>query len=394
MKKENSKVFWERGSLYHRTKKLSETGKVIYGKLGGFKTEEEAEISYDKHLAEFKEQQRKFYGDKIDREMMFKDYLIYWFEELYAQRIENTTYFITSYIIYDLIIPSIDYDIKLRLTTTDYLDSITARCFIITPSGGEASRSIIYRAFKDSILFGFLASNPALNMKIYPRPKPKITILNKNQIKKLLSAARSTPWYLEILLALFVGLRKGEILGLKENDFDIENRAVTISHQLVMKKTLKRNSSKTEKAEYDIRPPKTDNSIRRLRVPNVIMEELKTRVNIILDNKKKLGDKYIDNGYISCQENGLPHSMAALNLCLNNLCDRNGLPRISVHGLRHMFATILIEHNVSLVKIKGLLGHSSIHTTFEYYCDVMDEKEKILSFMNNVFVATEEGASK
>lgn len=43
-----------------------------------------------------------------------------------------------------------------------------------------------------------------------------------------------------------------------------------------------------------------------------------------------------------------------------------------------MFATILIEQGVSLAKISGLLGHSSVNTTFEYYCDVMDENEKIM----------------
>ena len=56
-----------------------------------------------------------------------------------------------------------------------------------------------------------------------------------------------------------------------------------------------------------------------------------------------------------------------MNQALTKLCERNGLPVITVHGLRHMFATILIERGVPLVKISGLLGHNSIHTTYEYY---------------------------
>ena len=50
-----------------------------------------------------------------------------------------------------------------------------------------------------------------------------------------------------------------------------------------------------------------------------------------------------------------------------------------------MCATILLEEGVSLAKISAMLGHTSIHTTFEYYCEGMDEKEKILAFMNNLF---------
>lgn len=75
-----------------------------------------------------------------------------------------------------------------------------------------------------------------------------------------------------------------------------------------------------------------------------------------------------------------------MNIALKKLCMRNGLPAVTVHGLRHMFATILVEQGVPLAKISGLLGHSSVNTTFEYYCDVMDEKEKIIAFMNDAFI--------
>ena len=50
-----------------------------------------------------------------------------------------------------------------------------------------------------------------------------------------------------------------------------------------------------------------------------------------------------------------------------------------------MFATILLERGVVLQKISGLLGHASIQTTFELYCDIMDESEKINKFMNKNF---------
>lgn len=102
--------------------------------------------------------------------------------------------------------------------------------------------------------------------------------------------------------------------------------------------------------------------------------------------KEQLGDQYIDKDYLSCTENGLSHSMSSLNIALSKLCNRNGLPHLTVHSLRHMYATILAEQGVPLAKISALLGHSSIHTTFEYYCEVMDEQERILSFMNDLFV--------
>ena len=50
-----------------------------------------------------------------------------------------------------------------------------------------------------------------------------------------------------------------------------------------------------------------------------------------------------------------------------------------------MFATILIERGVPIEKIAALLGHSSPNITFEIYCAIMEEREKILSFINNIF---------
>ena len=95
---------------------------------------------------------------------------------------------------------------------------------------------------------------------------------------------------------------------------------------------------------------------------------------------------YEDHNYISCRDNGQPHSASALNTALTKICKRAGLPHISVHGLRHMYATILLEQGVPLVKISALLGHSSINTTFQYYCEVMDENEKIVDYMNLSFI--------
>lgn len=373
---------------------LREDGTINYSKKGGFATSAEAEKSYKLHEAEFKKVYRAYHlAHQIDTEVMLRDYLIYWFEEVFSQRVETTTRMVGAYAVYDLILPNIEYDIKLRFTNTDYLDALLERVAKLSASAGNKGREILNMALKEAVTGGYIKTNPVAGTKPYKRPKPKITILSKEKIKVLLKASSENDWYLEILLGLFCGLRKGEILGLKFSDFNIEKRTVYISRQIVSDPLIKKGSgSKVDNYGLIERDPKTPNSFRRLRIPNVVMEELEKRRNLVDFNKEKYAAQYVDNDYVSCQKDGSLHSLSALNSALTKICNRNSLPHITVHGLRHMYSTILIETGVPLIKISALLGHGSVHTTFEYYCDVMDENENILAFMNQAFVPVERQA--
>lgn len=78
-----------------------------------------------------------------------------------------------------------------------------------------------------------------------------------------------------------------------------------------------------------------------------------------------------------------------MNKYIENQCKKNSIPKITVHGLRHLYAIILIEQRVPIPKISDLLGHSSVHTTFDFYLNVISEREKITAFMNNTFAIKE-----
>ncbi len=382
---QKSVAFFERNSWYHRTKVLLEDGTVQYGKKGGFQSEEEAKQNYYKCEKQFKQRQRQYQiSYKKNMDILFKDYLIYWFEEVYSQRIETTTRMIGAYTLYGLIVPCLGYDMKLRYINTEYLDELLVRVSKTCNSAGNKGRELLNLALKDAVIEGYLKINPVPDTIPYKRKTTKLTILSKSQVKVFLKFASEDNWYLEILLGLFCGLRKGEILGLKFADFNLERKTVSINRQIVANPIIEKGN---RIAEYSLieREPKTSNSFRILRVPDIIVSELQQRKLLVEANKKRFGDKYNNRDYISCQTNGNPHSLAAMNTALKKLCQRNGLPAITVHGLRHMFATILLENQVPLIKISGLLGHSSVNTTFEYYCEEMEEKENIIAYMNDTF---------
>lgn len=388
-----SVAFFERGSWYHRTKELQENYQVKYGKKGGFKTQEEAEESYKKYNEQFIKDLTANHL-MIDKEVMLADYLIYWFECVFREEHDNKNYEIgVAYVIYNFIIPLLrkddgSADIKLRLTNTDYFNSILDELSKITESAGNKCREVLSSAIGNAYEENYINYNPIENTKQYPRKKPKIKIIREDEIKKLLKSSKKSNWYLEILLALFCGLRKGEIMGLKFSDFDLDDKFVRINRQLVKDAFLSDNPDalrvKVDKYELIEKPPKKD-SYRTLRVPKVIITEVKRRKRKQEECQEYYKD-FVDYDYISFQEKtGLPHIPTSFNSFLYKICPKIGISNVSVHGLRHTFATILIEHGVPIIKIAALLGHSNPHTTFEVYCDVMEEKEKILAFINNTF---------
>lgn len=383
-----SVAFFERGSWYHRTKTLKEDGTVKYGKKGGFESEQDAVKAYKLAEKEFKQQQRKLMMEGKNRqEVMLKDYLIYWFEEVFSHRIKNTTKMIGAYVLYDLVFPNIEQDIKLRYVSAEYMDALLERVSHSCESAGNTCRTYLNIAFKDALVEGYITRNPIPDTKPYKRKNPKITIYSKDKLKVFLKVASEDNWYLEYLLGVFCGLRKGEILGLKFSDFDLKHHTVNIERQLGSNPVLEEHSSKIVQYAVEEKEPKTSNSVRKIRIPQIIEQELLLRKNKVEENKNLFHDRYEDSDYISCQPNGRPHNLSSINIALTKLCYRNGLPKITVHALRHMFATILLEQGVPLIKISALLGHSSVNTTFEYYCDVMDENENIINFLNEKYSA-------
>ena len=379
-------AFFYRNSWYHRTKELLEDGSTKYGKLGGFKTPLEAEESYYTHLKKYEDDRRIYIVPKINKEVLLKDYLIYWYENVFDTKVESTTSMVASYTIYNLIIPNLPYNIKVRLTTTDYINQTLEKIDKLGKTTANKSREILYSVFKQITMDNILTVNPVASAKLYKRGKPNITLLSKDEIKKLLAAScDNESWYLEILLALFCGLRKGEIRGLKFSDFNYEKKTVRISRQLASVYELSKDGYKIEKMSFVEKEPKTKNSFRTLKIPNIILEELEKRKQHIELNKLTFKEKYHDNGYISCREDGTPHAASSLNKYIEIQCEKVGIPKITVHGLRHLYATILIEQNVPIHKISALLGHASVHTTFDFYLDIISEIPKITAFMNNIF---------
>lgn len=87
----------------------------------------------------------------------------------------------------------------------------------------------------------------------------------------------TTNWLLETMFALFCGLRKGEILGLKFSDIDLGERTVSVQRQVTMEYTFDENGKRIDQRPTE-KKPKTDNAYRTLRFPEIMVPEIRKRM--------------------------------------------------------------------------------------------------------------------
>lgn len=181
---------------------------------------------------------------------------------------------------------------------------------------------------------------------------PEIQILNKNEQQALETYAfqAQEPFSAGILLALYGGLRIGEICSLKWNDIQPESGIVRVDKTLLRIQNAEPDSSKTKLL---IDKPKTSHSIRLIPLPGFVIEHLETL--------RKRSDCYVITGTDSFIE---PRT------CLDKykkILKKIGLNNYSFHTLRHTFATRCIETGFDIKSLSEILGHANINITLQRY---------------------------
>lgn len=182
--------------------------------------------------------------------------------------------------------------------------------------------------------------------------------LNDTEINDLLFKLKDSKYYLVVFLAVNTGMRAGEILGITWNDINFNERTITVNKQW---KKLKDNS-------WGFGPVKSKNSIRSIPISHSVCEELLKYKNII----------NIDNRVFNFK------SKSTILTDLNKKLRKNGF-NITIHELRHTYATRLIANGVDFKTAAQILGHS-VEQTMKVYSHVNNDMfNKAHSIIENIF---------
>ncbi|MBE1306203.1 site-specific integrase [Clostridium botulinum] len=236
---------------------------------------------------------------------------------------------------------------------------------------------------------GYILKNPCSGKRIVipgesETHERKIEVFSDEEINALKIALKGHRLKFLILLALGTGLRQGELLGLKWNDIDINNKQLKVERSIKQVNIISSNGSREYKTI--VQSPKTKNSIRAVPIPSSLISDLKEHGNLQKQEKLKCGNSYNNTDYVFTTEIGNTMNARNVTKSYERLLKKAKIPYKKFHSLRHTYATKLFEVNVPLKTVQMLLGHSDISITANIYTHVMPkEKIKAVEKLNNLF---------
>jgi integrase len=247
----------------------------------------------------------------------------------------------------------------------------------LSPQSIASIRTVLRSALNQALKWGMVARNVATLIDPPRIPRPKTHAINADGARKLLEAARGERFEAILVLALTLGLRRGEILGLRWSDVDFDSRAIRVNQ------ALQRVGGKLQVTEV-----KTERSRRVVAVPECVVRAVKTRRAQQAQERLLAGVEWKDSDLAFTNPRGGPLEPITLHRDFKRLLRAAELPtQTRFHDLRHTAASLLLAEGVHLRVIMELLGHSSISLTANTYAhvmpaamrDVADRMESILA---------------
>ena len=218
----------------------------------------------------------------------------------------------------------------------------------LSPVSVRKHISVLKQALGEAVREGRLSNNPAQHVRL-PRNvgtmAARTVFLTSAEAQAVISAFLGSPLYPAVVLALYYGLRRSEVLGLRWQAVDFTGNTITIDHTVVKNLTTEaKDSTKTQASQRAF--------------------QLLPEVREMLQEHRRNAHQ---GEYVLTRENGEPLRPDSLTRGFQRVLKRAGLPAMRFHDLRHSTASILFDRGWQLEDVKNWLGHSDIETTSNIY---------------------------
>jgi integrase len=235
-------------------------------------------------------------------------------------------------------------------------DTPTVRGTRRSPSTVAKVRTTLVQALDQAVRWGQLGRNVARMVDPPAQDPPQIVPLTLTEARSLLRQVEGHRYEAGYLLAIACGLRRGEVLGLRWCDVNLEQATATIVQQV----------TRTNRCDMVIGPPKTRSSLRTVSLPDVVVDGLRRRRRQWAAERIAGGELWQYTDLIFGNQLGMPTWPDNLLRHLRRACDDAGIRRVSFHTLRHSAGTLLLAAGVDSRVVMQILGHSTPQMAVRY----------------------------
>jgi integrase len=232
----------------------------------------------------------------------------------------------------------------------------------LSPASILRGHRVLSRALKVASQRGKVGRNVAALVDPPTVKRPQTALpLTADEARRMMAAAGAHRNAARWTVALAVGLRQSEALGLRWADVNLDEGTLTVRrgiHRVVGQGLV-----------YE--EPKAERSRRTLALPNQLVEALRTHRSAQLEERIAAGSLWEDNDLVFAQANGRPIERKADWQAWKALLEEAGVRDVRLHDGRHTAATLLLSEGVHPRVVMEVLGHAQMRTTTDTYSHVM-----------------------
>lgn len=358
--------FRKRGDKWSFTVDLGkdpETKKRKQKTVSGFKTKKEAEKACNELINQLNKGTYLEPTDKTVEECLYD-----WLELIAKQSLRPSTFQSQKELTEGRIIPGIGKykmsQITPAIVQKFYKDLIEKEK--LSAGYVRTMHIILKKAFSQAVKWQLITQN-IINLVEPPRMSraKDIETWSLEEATRFLEYTEGKHLHIAYVLAIYTGMRRGEILGLRWKDCDLEQGKISI------RQTLNLVGS-----ELIFQSPKTKGSKRLITITENVIAALKKHKAEQNQNKLRFGPGYSENDLVVCNKEGNPIYPRNLVRNFHNMMKQAGVPHLRFHDLRHTHATILLSLGENPKVVSERLGHSKVGITLDTYSHVLPDMQQ------------------
>lgn len=297
------------------------------------------------------------------------DYLRRWLEDYARPNVSGKTFERYQQIVNNSLIPDLGSVAlgKLQPLQIQNLYSAQLQSGRKNGDGGLSAQTVLHhhrvlrKALAQAVRWNLLSANPADRVEPPRVVQVEVKPLDEMQSAWLMEVSQGTRLYVPILIALYTGMRRGEILALRWLDVDLDAGYADVRRALEY----------TKERGLIFKEPKTRRGRRRVSLPGDLVTALAEHRLKQEEYRAQLGEAYHENGLVVCVEDGSVWKPPAFDSAYRQLLKRRNLTGPTFHALRHSHASHLLRSGVEPKVISERLGHSKVSFTLDQYVHLL-----------------------